>query len=110
MKTAVVLFNLGGPDSLNAVRPFLYNLFSDKAIIGAPTPIRQLIAHIISQRRSNTAKEIYEHLGGKSPILEQTELQSLALKKHSTSPNNECSLALQLSMTSFDPHIVILVH
>ncbi|MBJ26553.1 MAG: ferrochelatase [Alphaproteobacteria bacterium] len=105
MKTAVVLFNLGGPDSLNAVRPFLYNLFSDKAIIGAPTPIRQLIAHIISQRRSNTAKEIYEHLGGKSPILEQTELQSLALKKRLESESPEDEIEIFISMRYWKPFV-----
>jgi len=46
MKTAVVLFNLGGPDSLDAVRPFLFNLFNDKAIIGLPQPWRWLLGPI----------------------------------------------------------------
>lgn len=79
MKTAVVLFNLGGPDSPDAVQPFLFNLFSDKAIIGAPQPIRWLIARLISSRRAPIAKEIYAHLGGKSPLLENTEAQAAAL-------------------------------
>ena len=78
-KTAVVLFNLGGPDSPEAVKPFLFNLFNDPAIIGAPTPIRWLIAKLISTRRAPVAREIYAHLGGKSPLLELTEAQADAL-------------------------------
>jgi len=80
MKTAVVLFNLGGPDSLDAVRPFLFNLFSDKAIISLPQPLRYLVAKLISTRRTKTAKAIYEEMGGKSPILEQTQEQARALQ------------------------------
>lgn len=80
-KLAVVLFNLGGPDSLQAVRPFLFNLFNDPAIIGAPAPVRWLLAKLISSRRAPVAREIYSHLGGKSPLLEQTEAQVWALEK-----------------------------
>lgn len=79
MKTAVVLFNLGGPDSPDAVQPFLFNLFNDKAIIGAPQPIRWLIAKLISTRRAPIAREIYAHLGGKSPLMENTDAQADAL-------------------------------
>ena len=68
-KTAVVLFNLGGPDGPAAVQPFLFNLFNDPAIIGAPTPVRWLLAKFISARRAPIAREIYEHLGGGSPLL-----------------------------------------
>jgi ferrochelatase len=80
MKTAVVLFNLGGPDSLKAVRPFLKNLFSDKSIIGAPNPIRWMLAQYISLKRAPIAKEIYRKLGGKSPILPNTMAQAKALE------------------------------
>ncbi len=80
MKIAVVLFNLGGPDSLEAVRPFLFNLFDDPAIIGAPTPIRRLLAHLISRRREKKAQGIYARMGGRSPILPQTEAQAKALE------------------------------
>lgn len=79
-KVAVILFNLGGPDSPEAVKPFLFNLFNDKAIIGAPQPIRWLIATLISTRRAPVAKEIYEHLGGKSPLLELTKKQAEKLQ------------------------------
>lgn len=80
MKTAVVLFNLGGPDRLDAVRPFLFNLFNDPAIIAAPTPLRFLLAHWISSRRAGTAQEIYRALGGGSPLLANTKAQADALQ------------------------------
>ena len=79
-KTAIVLFNLGGPDTLEAVQPFLFNLFNDKAIIGLPNPFRRLLAGFISRRRAPTAQKIYEEIGGKSPILENTEAQAKALE------------------------------
>jgi ferrochelatase len=80
MKTAVVLFNLGGPDSLAAVKPFLFNLFNDPAIIGAPKPIRYLLARLISSRREKKAQGIYAQMGGRSPILPQTQAQADALQ------------------------------
>jgi len=80
-KTAVILLNLGGPDSLDSVKPFLYNLFNDPAIINLPTLIRTPLAKLISSRRYKEASEIYENLGGKSPLLENTELQAQELEK-----------------------------
>ena len=80
-RIAVVLFNLGGPDNLRAVQPFLFNLFNDPAIISLPNPIRWLLAKLISKRRAPIAQEIYKQLGGKSPLLEQTMSQALALEK-----------------------------
>ena len=79
-KTAVVLFNLGGPDRPEAVRPFLFNLFNDPAIIGVPGPLRWLLAHLISRRRAPVAREIYAVLGGGSPLLPNTEAQARALE------------------------------
>lgn len=79
-KVAVVLFNLGGPDRPEAVKPFLFNLFNDPAIIGAPGPIRWALAKYISGKRAPIAREIYAHLGGKSPLLEQTQEQATALQ------------------------------
>ena len=78
-KTAVVLFNLGGPDGPAAVQPFLFNLFNDPAIIGAPGPIRWALAQFISRRRAPVAQEIYDHLGGGSPLLPNTVAQAEAL-------------------------------
>jgi protoporphyrin/coproporphyrin ferrochelatase len=83
-RLAVVLFNLGGPDRLNAVEPFLFNLFNDPAIINLPWPVRPLLARLISRRRGPTACKIYEQLGGGSPILPQTEKQAGALEDRLT--------------------------
>lgn len=79
-KIAVVLFNLGGPDQPDSVRPFLFNLFNDKNIITIPQPFRILLAWLISKKRAPEAQEIYEHLGEKSPLLEYTEDQAKALE------------------------------
>lgn len=80
-KTAIVLFNLGGPDNLEAVKPFLFNLFNDRAIIGLPQPFRFLLAKLISKRRHKKAQEIYKQIGGKSPIFELTFAQGQSLEK-----------------------------
>lgn len=80
MKIAVVLFNLGGPDSPEAVEPFLRNLFSDPAIISFPSPIRKPLARLIARRRAPIAREIYGRIGGRSPIVEQTQAQARALE------------------------------
>jgi ferrochelatase len=80
VKVAVVLFNLGGPDSLDAVEPFLRNLFSDPAIIGLPGLVRYPLARFIAARRAPVAREIYAHMGGRSPIVEETEQQARALE------------------------------
>lgn len=80
-KTAIVLFNLGGPNTLDAVEPFLFNLFNDRAIIRAPTPIRFLIARLISSRRAPIARAIYQQMGGSSTILPQTQAQARALER-----------------------------
>ncbi|MDX1924013.1 MAG: ferrochelatase [Rickettsiaceae bacterium] len=79
-KLAIVLFNLGGPDKLSSVRPFLYNLFSDKWIIRAPNIIRKLIAFFISATRNRLAKSNYSLMGGKSPLLHETTKQKEALE------------------------------
>jgi len=81
MKKAVVLFNLGGPDKLENVKPFLFNLFNDPAILNLPTFLRYPLAKIISNRRTPVAKKIYEELGGSSPILRLTKDQSNSLEK-----------------------------
>lgn len=80
MRRAVVLMNLGGPDSPQAVRPFLYNLFSDPAIITLPAALRYPLAWLIALRRCKVAGEIYAHLGGASPLLANTEAQARALE------------------------------
>ncbi len=79
MKVAVILYNLGGPDSPDDVRPFLFNLFNDPMIMDVPGPIRWLLAKLISTRRAPVARAIYQHLGGGSPLLKNTQAQADAL-------------------------------
>ncbi len=80
-KIAVVLFNLGGPDRPEAVRPFLFNLFNDKSIIRLPNPFRMVLASLISRRRTPEATKIYDELGGGSPLLPNTVAQAEALQE-----------------------------
>lgn len=80
MKLAIVLFNLGGPDSPEAVQPFLRNLFSDPAIISLPGIVRIPLARLIARRRAPIAREIYARIGGRSPIFEETRKQGEALE------------------------------
>lgn len=79
-KTAVVLFNLGGPDSLESVEPFLYNLFCDPDIFKLPFG-QKLFAKIISSRRAPKVVEEYKLIGGKSPLNKWTELQRKMLEE-----------------------------
>jgi ferrochelatase len=79
-KIAIVLFNLGGPDRPEAIRPFLRNLFTDPAILRVPFFVRPILARIIARARVKPATEIYALLGGKSPLLELTEAQGRALE------------------------------
>jgi ferrochelatase len=81
VKTAVVLFNLGGPDSPESVRPFLFNMFSDKAILRVPGLPRWFLAQLISRLRAPAARRIYAHTGGASPLLGETEKQAAALTR-----------------------------
>jgi protoporphyrin/coproporphyrin ferrochelatase len=80
-RIAVVLFNLGGPDDQASVRPFLFNLFSDPAIIGLPNPFRTLLARLISGRRETSAQANYALMGGGSPLVPETRRQAEALAR-----------------------------
>src|SRR3990170_3234634 len=81
-KLAVVLFQLGGPDSLEAIEPFLYNLFSDPDIIDFPLArlARRPLARLVARIRAAKVREHYAEIGGKSPIIELTRLQARALE------------------------------
>ena len=79
-RIAVVLFNLGGPDSQRAVRPFLFNLFNDPAILGVPAPLRLALAALISMLRARSARANYALMGGASPLLAETRAQALSLQ------------------------------
>lgn len=90
-KVAVVLFNLGGPDGQADVKPFLRNLFRDPAIIGAPGPLRGVLAWLISSRREKDAQANYALMGGGSPLRAESEAQASALAErlNETIPDTE---------------------
>ncbi|WP_461831354.1 ferrochelatase [Aquifex sp.] len=77
-KKGVILINLGGPNSLEDVEPFLYNLFSDPDIF--KLPFQKFLAKLIAKVRARRTREYYEVMGGKSPQLEQTLEQAKALQ------------------------------
>ena len=96
MKKAVILFNLGGPDSLENVEPFLFNLFNDPAIISIPTIIRYPLAKLISKKRAPIAKNIYKEIGNKSPILQLTQAQAKSLENSlSKNGNYKCFVVMR---------------
>ncbi len=78
-RLAVVLFNLGGPDRTESIRPFLVNLFTDPAILRVPGWVRPWLGRVIAWRRTKPATENYAILGGRSPLLELTVEQGEAL-------------------------------
>ncbi len=94
-KIAVVLLNLGGPDSLDAVQPFLENLFNDPDIF--KLPFQKTLARFISKKRAPKVQDEYKLIGGKSPIGYWTELQRKMLeeKLRSESYNIDCYTAMR---------------
>jgi ferrochelatase len=102
-RIAVVLFNLGGPDSLKAVRPFLFNLFADPAIISVPAVIRYPIALLISSLREKSAQANYALMGGASPLLPETEAQADALKALVATQSPSCTFRTFIAMRYWKP-------
>lgn len=81
-KIGVVLLNMGGPDTLDDIQPFLHNLFSDREIIQlGPAFLQKPLARVISRKRAPKSRGIYEQIGGKSPLLQLTSEQASALAK-----------------------------
>jgi ferrochelatase len=82
-RTGIVLLQLGGPDRLESVEPFLYNLFCDPDIIDLPLAFlfRRSLARFISSRRALKVQEYYRKIGGRSPILKLTVRQARALER-----------------------------
>ena len=103
MKKAVILFNLGGPDKLENVEPFLFNLFNDPAILNLPTFLRYPLAKLIASRRAPTAKKIYQELGGSSPILKLTEEQAVALESKLNKDDNGSKYKCFIVMRCWHP-------
>ncbi len=82
MKLGVLLFNLGGPETLADVRPFLYNLFSDPEIVRLPIRAMQKpLAWLISTARHKKSSGYYAQIGGGSPLRRITEEQAAALRE-----------------------------
>ena len=119
-KIAVVLFNLGGPSNLSGVFPFLFRLFYDRAILDFPNPFRFCLALLVSTLRTQKAKTIYKLMGGKSPILENTNLQAEALQKALSgfynakvfvcmSYSNPMTLDVLKSVKEFNPEKIVLL-
>jgi ferrochelatase len=94
-KVAIVLFNLGGPDRPEAIKPFLVNLFTDPAILRVPFFVRPFLARYIAHARLEPARANYAVLGGKSPLLELTQQQAVALKAKLPELNAKCFIAMR---------------
>ena len=103
MKKAVILFNLGGPDKLENVEPFLFNLFYDPAILNLPSFFRYPLAKLIANRRAPTAKKIYSELGGSSPILKLTQEQATALELKLNKDDSESEYKCFIVMRCWHP-------
>ena len=83
-RVGVLLLNLGGPETLDDVQPFLYNLFADPDIIRLPGPVRFLqgfLANVLSAQRAPKSREAYESIGGGSPLRAITDAQAAALEE-----------------------------
>src|SRR5678810_992316 len=81
MKLGVLVFNLGGPESLRDVKPFLYRLFSDPEIIRIKwSPLRKAVADMIAAARRKGSEGYYRWIGGGAPLRRLTEEQAAALE------------------------------
>ena len=103
MKVAVILFNLGGPDKLENVDPFLFNLFNDPAILNLPSFIRYPLAKLISKKRAPIAKDIYKEIGGSSPILKLTQEQADSLEKSLNDNEKSFNYKVFITMRCWHP-------
>ncbi len=98
--TAVILLQMGGPDSLDSVKPFLLNLFTDRDIIKiGPALLQPLIARFIVRKRAPKVRGYYEKIGGKSPIRELTQEQARSLEARLGS-DYRCFVAMRYSRPS----------
>src|SRR6201996_1676332 len=94
-RVAIVLFNLGGPDSPAAIKPFLRNLFLDPAILRVPFFVRPFLARMIARARVAPATANYALLNGKSPLLPLTEGQADALEAELPEMEAKCFIAMR---------------
>ena len=103
--TAVVLLQFGGPDSLDAVEPFLFNLFNDPDIFELPFGPRfqKFLAKQISTRRAPSVRHKYDEIGGKSPIVEKTQEQLIALQRYFDEHNPNLQVTVKLAARYWKP-------
>ncbi len=82
--TGIILLNMGGPDSVGAVEPFLYNLFCDRELIRLPlgAVLQKPFAKLISHFRAKSVRENYRAIGGRSPLLDWTNRQAEGIARH----------------------------
>ncbi|MCK5340951.1 MAG: ferrochelatase, partial [Desulfobulbaceae bacterium] len=98
----VILLNLGGPERLEDVRPFLYNLFSDRKIIRlGPAFLQKPIAWWIAKRRAPKSRESYRLIGGGSPLRRITSEQAQALEEEL---NRDASFKVSMAMRYWEPY------
>ena len=102
-RIAVVLFNLGGPDDMTAVRPFLFNLFKDPAIIDLPAVVRYPLAALISTTRTRTAQANYALMGGRSPLLAETQSQAAHLLAALEAAEPQAQWMVEIAMRYWRP-------
>lgn len=109
-RRAIILMNLGGPDKEGAIQPFLYNLFSDPAILSFPSYVnpvapllRRILAKIISKGRAKKARQIYKVIGGRSPLVENTERQAYALQMLLNQSNQDIDSRVFIAMRYWHP-------
>lgn len=102
----VILLNLGGPDSPEAVKPFLSNLFSDREIIKlGPKPLQKYIAALIVRMRAPKTIAAYAQIGGGSPILPLSQAQADALGAALNSASNAPGFSVAVGMRYWHPYI-----
>jgi ferrochelatase len=102
-KIAVVLFNIGGPNKSSEVKQYLMNFFSDRFIIRLPFLFRKFIAFLISRSRYKKTTDIYNKIGGSSPILANTQAQANALEEKLNDISDDFEYKIYISMRYWDP-------
>jgi protoporphyrin/coproporphyrin ferrochelatase len=109
MKKGVLLFNLGGPENLRDVRPFLYNLFSDPEIIRIKNSVlRKMLAWLIASTRQGKSRDLYRQIGGGSPLRKITEAQATALSDELRARSEDANV--YVGMRCWKPTIDEAVH
>src|SRR6185312_12659198 len=102
MKQGILLLNFGGPWTLSDVRPFLYRLFANpRVLVGVPSPLRQILAFMISQVKGPSSVKSYRSIGGGSPQLKWTAIQAKGLLQAMGSNQ----VRVEIGMRSSEPSI-----